>query len=934
VRPPALGSLRLLARALNAFPAVLVMIITVTVGLALLATTLPRAVAGVVSDIVRHDVSAASPLNRNLIATGSGLYDIAPSAAGIPAGMSEDNARVWGRLDDQLAVFRAGLPEPLRGTLTDGDFTVAVTPALSSRPGILPAALSLRYDPRYESRITMTAGRAPENTPAALPSAEPLEVIVAEAAAQKIEWSIGDARPLALDIGAQQVVLVGTFVANDPDASYWTQATATHRPVVIPGVPPSVDAGVFVDPVGFPAAVAAGLTFRSSVWFETDADAISADNVAAIATQTRQVAISDHQLGDSTMPRLVFTSGLPEVLEASVARSITTQAVLTMIIVSPIGLALTLEVLVARLAAERLLPSLALLAARGASRRQRLALVAGPALLLGLLAAAVGCAVGLALPGGHVGPAGVAGVLVTAVTPAALLALFTLRPTPTTSTGSSRALRVLRVGGEIVLLLATGAALLAALQRGRASDGAPAASVDLLSAAVPLLLSLLGCIVALRLYPVLVRRCLDVSRRARGIGAFVGLSRAIRGGTAGLVPLLAVILGVSVAVFSGVLSATLSTGLDTAAQTTVGADIALENVRLDQADLAELRTLDGVAAVAGIAIDRSQRFQFPGHATMSVSVGLVDSADLAAVQGGVPGRVPFDARLAGAAVDAVPVQASAELSETLAGASTARLNRANVTVVGAPLAGRQLTLSGNWVLVDRAHADSLDFVSTGVSTRVLVRLTEGADSAAVITALRAAVQVKADADTSLSPTAPAAAALIVRTPADHVAELNENPTVRDVHAATALAIIGAALITSLALALTLLLDGPARRATVARLSAVGLSRRQGGAIVRWEVAPLSVAGLLGGVVLGAALSLLVLQIVDLRPFTGGFDQPSITANPLISGGTALVFAAVFLGTGAVAARQATRRDRVMAPPAAARGIPSSPSDPRNPGRTS
>jgi putative ABC transport system permease protein len=930
VRPPALGSLRLLTRALNAFPAVLVMILAVTVGLALLATTLPRAVAGVVSDIVRHDVSAASPLNRNLIATGSGLYDIAPSATGTPAGMSEDSAMVWGRLDNQLAVFRAGLPEPLRGTLTDADFTVAVTPAVSSRPGILPAALSLRYDPRYESRITMTDGRAPENTPAVLPSAEPLEVIVAEATAQKIQWSIGDERPLALDIGTQSVVLVGTFVANDPDASYWTQATATHWPAVIPDVPPSVDAGVFVDPAGFPAAVAAGLTFRSSVWYETDADALAADTVPAIATQTRQVAINDHQLGDSTAPRLVFTSGLPEVLDASVARSITTQAVLTMIMVSPIGLALTLEVLVARLAAERLLPSLALLAARGASRRQRLALVAGPALLLGLLAAVVGCAVGLALPGGHFGPAGVAGVLVTAVTPALLLGLFILRPVSTTTTGSGRALRLLRVAGELVLLLATGAALLAAVQRGPASDGVGAASVDLLSAAIPLLLSLLGCIVALRLYPVLVRRCLDLSRRARGIGAFVGLSRAIRGGTAGLVPLLAVILGVSVAVFSGVLSATLSTGLDTAARTSVGADIALENVRLNQDDLAELRALDGVAAVAGIAIDRSQPFEFTGHAPMSVSVGLVDSADLAAVQGGVPGRVPFDARLAGAADDEVPVQASAELSETLAGETSASLDRTSVTVVGAPISGRQLTLSGNWVLVDRAHADSLGFVSTGVSTRVLVRLTEGADSAAVIDALSAAVQVRADADASMSPTAAAAATLIVQTPADHVAELSENPTVRDVHAAAALAIIGAALITSLALALTQLLDGPARRATVARLWAVGLSRRQGAAIVRWEVAPLSVAGLLGGVLLGSTLSLLVLQVVDLRPFTGGFDQPMITANPLVSGGTVLVFAVVFLGTGAVAARQATRRDRAAAPGT----IPPTQDSPRNPGRTS
>jgi putative ABC transport system permease protein len=904
MRPSALGGLRLLARALAAFPTLLVMIITVTLGLAMLATTLPRALDGVVSDIVRHDVAASPPINRDLIAPGQGFYDLGPSASGTPAGMSDEGAAVWGTLDDQLAGLRETLPESMQTTLGPADFTAATKPASSGGEGLRGFELGLRYDPRYLSRIEITEGRAPENTPPAFPDEEPLEVIVSEETALLIDWAVGAERPLALPVGEQRVVLVGIFTTLDPGASYWSQATATRQPVVKSSPPPSIIAYAFANPGGFPAAAAAGVPILSSVWFATRPDAVTADAVTALAADTRQLGSATLMMSN-TAPALEFDSGLPGVLEASVARSISTQAVLTMILLSPIGLALALEVLVARLAAERLRPSLALLAARGASRRQGLALVALPTLLVGLLAAAIGCAIGLALPGGFFGPAGVLAVLIVTVAPAVLLGVFAVPPAGAATGVPGRFVRVLRLVGELVLLLATVAALIAALQRGPSADAA--GSIDFLSAAIPLLLSLLGCIVALRLYPVLVRRALSGAHRARGIGAFVGLARSIRGGTAGLVPLLAVILGVSVAVFSGVLSATLTAGLDTAARTSVGADIALEQVRLTQADLDDLSTIDGVDGLAGIAIDRAQRFAFAGHDGMSVSVGLIDAAQLAAVQDRVPGRVPQTDLLTGAAGTVVEALVSTDLSDALGGETTATLNGVPVTVVGDPLAGRPLTLKGNWVLIDRAHADTIDFISPRVSTRVLARVTEGADTAAVADALSAAVQTRVGdfAASASAPAAPEATAVIVTTPEDIRAELGTNPTVRDVHAAAVLAILGAVLITAVALMLTLLLEGPARRATVARLTALGLSRRQGAAMVRWEVAPLSIAGLLGGVLLGAALSLLVLVVVDLRPFTGGYDQPSVTVDPLITGGTVLLFAGVFAVTGAVAARRAT-----------------------------
>jgi putative ABC transport system permease protein len=889
-----LGSARIVSRSLSAFPAVLVMIAVVSLGLSFLATTLPRAVENVISNIVRYDVADSSPLNRDVIAPGVGAYDLGASAAGTPDGMTADSAAVWGRLDDQLGDFHDGLPRPLRDALAEADFTASTIPSPSVGAGVLPADIGLRFDPRYLSRITVTEGRAPHDRPAVLPGGETLEVLASESTALQLDWAVGEVRPHLLDNGAgeqqQQLLLVGLFTANDADAAYWTQATATRNPVVSSRtVPPSVVAQLFVDPVGYPAAVEAQLTVKSSVWFSPRAGAMTTENARGIVIQTRQLATSDHQLAGSEKPHLVFSSGLPNVIEESLARSSATQAILATILVSPIGLAVALEILVARLSAERLRPSLALLAARGASRGQRVALVALPVLPVGLLAAAGGLVAGLVIPGGGLGTAGAAATGLVAVAPALLIAVFSLRSVG--DGGPSRLARVLRFAAELLIVLATAAAVVASVQREQT------VTVDLLSTAVPLLLSLVGCILALRVYPVLMRGVLAGAGPGRGVGAFVGLARAVRGGTAGLVPLVAVIIGVSVAVFSGLLSSTLTTGLLTAAQASVGADISIDNVRLGTAVLDEIRAVKGVQAVAGANISTTQKLNIEGRDRFSVAVGLVDPNDLAAVQRDVPGRVPLDSALSGTSSTAVPVMASAEVADALGGARAGELIDSPVSVVGSPVEGEHLGLSGNFLIIDRDSADALRFSAAETSTLVLVRVEAGASIPAVVNALHGLV--------------PEAA--LLTTAAQERALLGTNPAIGEVHTAALLAIVGAAVVTSVALVLTVALDGPGRRGTVTLLTAVGLSRRQGASVVRWELAPFTIAGLVGGTLLGIALSVVVMLIVDLRPFTGGYEQPALTVDPILGGGTVALFAAVFTITGGLATR-ATMRRPPSAPP--------------------
>ena len=872
-------------RALRAFAPLVAMVVVVTVGLAFASTAIPRSVDAILTDALRYDAGSSSAISRDVLTQTDGNVTGGP---GDDTGMSEGASAFWGLLDGQLEDLRQSQPRPLRDALGRADYAVVTTPSPVSTT--LPNTASLGYDPRFLARVTIVEGDAPVRGPASAPSDRPIEVIASQPVAEAFGWSVGETYTMyAADAMTQPITLVGIFEANDPDDQYWQHTTVTLRPAIDGrNLPPATTATVFADAAGVSAVMrgTSPFTTRGSIWYPVSPETLDASTAGELAQQLRKFASAPQQVSATGQGALLFRSDLPDLLEDAIARSASSQALLATILAGPIGLAVAIEVLVARLAAARLRDTLLLLRARGASVTQRRLLLGLPALLAGAAASAVGVALAVLLPGGELGTGGIVAVVAVAVAPAVLLVLFGAGREAAAPTAGGLA----RLVGETLIVLAAVASVGSALQRGNGANSG--ASVDILAAAVPLTLSLLGCILTLRVYPVVLRRLLASAHHARGIAPFLGIARALRAGSAGLVPVLAVVIGVSVAVFSGVLASTLVAGTQSAAQTRVGADISVDGVRLDEAGVEAVRDIDGVAAAAGISTDLFHRLTPQNGNQFPVTLVLVDPQQLAAAQNGAPGALALP-DLAAQGDGVVPLAVSAGVAAVAAGETAAKLDYDDVELLPSGFASEIFNTSQNWVVGDIANAEALDFPSPVVADQILVRLSPGAS----------VDRVKARIVDLVGPDA------VLVTPSDVAATRSANPAVGGIRTATVLAIIGAALLTASALALTTLLDGRGRRASLSLLASIGLGRRQARRTVVWELAPLSAVGLGVGLVLGAVLAVVVLATVNLRPFTAGIDQPAATVDPwtllAVVGGFALLLAA----TVTVAAWRAARPAR-------------------------
>ena len=873
-----------LRRALRAFAPVVLVMALLTAGMAFAAAAVPRAIDGFLTDGLRYDVQRAPVGGRDVQAQ---IVTPITGGEGTGEGMSDGASAVWGLFDDQLDDVRSGQPEPLRDTLGRAEYTAVTVPQRSTADAgpAYPAKLSLGYDPRFMSRITVVEGQPPAAPTGLLPSSAPLEVIATRPVAESMHWEVGETRTISLaDRLSQQVTLSGIFEPKSSSDPYWTHTTSTLRPALDrKSTPPGITATVVADAAGFDA-VGPPFAVVTSIWYSVDPGRIAASTAGDLAQQTRKFASVAQPIDGQES--IQFRSNLPDLLEQSEARAASSRAILATILAGPIGLALAVEVLVARLASSRLRDSLALLRARGASAGQRRLLLGVPVLVVGVVSAAVGLAIALLLPGGDLGAGGAAAVAVAALAPAALLALFGV-PSERRSIGAVASGR-LRLLAEAVVLLAAVASVGAAAQRGNAA--APAGGLDLVAAAVPLTLSLLGCVLTLRLYPVILRRSVAAAHRSRGIAPFLGLARSLRAGSAGLVPVLAVLIGVSVAVFSGVLSGTLAAGAETASEVRVGADLAVDGVRLDPDEVQAIRDIDGVRVAAGVSRDLFHDFDVDDVSRFPATLVLVDPEEFEAAQAGVPGALRLPEAISRTADDR-PVLVRSKSVAALTGDRTtdATMDRfTDVAFADGQLDSEIFNTDSKWVLTDIANAEALKYPSPVVANQVLVRLDDGASGVAVAKAVREIVGADAT----------------ITTPAVVAAERAANPAVGGIRTATVLAILGALALSAAALALTTVLDGRSRRASLGLLATLGLDRRQSRRTVAWELAPLSVVGLVVGVVLGAALSGVVIATVNLRPFTAGIDQPTPVVDPVLGAAVIGAFVLLLAGAGVIAARNA------------------------------
>lgn len=852
-------------------------------------TAWPRAVDGLLGADLTEQVDALSAAQRDPHQSVRWLPGSSPGGEASGEAVLEGAAAELGATREQAGPI-------LREVLGTAELTFTRSPRDPVEKGpraddVFAMALEVRLDPLLSERVEVVEGAEPgpydgtglfdseEDFGRAVAGRAPMEVAVSVETAERMRWEVGEVRPLA-GVIPFPLRLVGTFEARDPDAGYWSHLESTLFPFIVEdgNVGTTVNGVAYAHPSALPAlAVPGGLVVDA--WFPVDPQAVAVADREALVQETR-----------GFLSRTGMTSELDSTLEDTTRRHATFTSLLDVLAVGPVGAAVGVLWLAGVLAVERRRSALGLVRARGASAAESRLVMAAQGAVVGLPAAALGGAVATWLVPG---PSTVAGYLLPAavgLAPALLMALAA------GSVGGGRedrhdlgTVRLRRLRPLLEVLVVALATLSVLMVRQRGLGGGLGA--DPLLLASPVLLTAAACVLVLRLYPVPMRALTRGLHGGRRLPGFLGAAQATRSPGAGLVAVVALVLGVAVAVFSGLAFSTVRAGLDRTAWSATGSDLRLDAPALTDDDVAAVAGVPGVAEVA--AVGRGGQLELTvGRSSERVHVLTVDAAAAEAVQEDLdvePWTAGLRADAGALPVVLAPRQARPEAAATLDPGGDR--DPVDVEVLDTRVAVPGVASGTAWLVVDRATFRELTGRADTVE-RLLLRLDPGAAPEAVLDAARTAL----GDDVRLTGT----------TPAQVRERVADGALVQGMTVGLAGVTLLSGLLCVVVVVLALAVGGPARGRLTALLATVGAPRGTAWRLVAWEVVPLVTVALLTGGLVGALLPWVALATADLRPFTGGAEQPPVTADPTVFAALAAAGALTVALASALAAIRARR----------------------------
>jgi putative ABC transport system permease protein len=888
-RTPALLVRHLRARSGGSTVAALVLV------LSLVATITPLALGTLADSAMRERLSSLGALERDVETIVAGL----PQAAAQPVDPDLSTEDVWGGFQDSVEAIRTQADPPLPALLARAR-TVGASLDLPLAEMPQTGLVTVAFDPAYTDEIRIVEGRLPEPavTRAAPQEGETdatVEIVLSTDTAAEMDWPVGEARTTALAGVRTAIVLSGTFEAVDAASAYWQHVPSVLQPNIFDdgNRPRSVTGTGFAAPASLPIAFSLPGRQQTTVWFPFDTRSIDAASAPETAAALRGFTAVSHTIGSSAdgigILSLRFTADVTATIERAIAQEAATTGLIAMIVAGPVGVAAAVLVLGCRLVLERRRGALRLLSARGASPGQLRAVLGLEGVLLGVVPAVLGALVaalvGAAVWGASPTPAMIVPAIILAAAPSVILAVLAgaASERPVRTDLGRRGSRVRLIVEGAVIALAAAAVSLLFLRGATATQG-----VDLLQAATPLLLALVACLVTLRVYPLPLGRVLDSARRAPDLGPFLGAARALREPSIGLTPVLALVVGVSVAVSSGVLLSSLQEGVARSAQAQVGADLKVTGGSFTSEQLAVVRGIDGVDAATGVSGAETATLDVNGR-KRPTSVFVVDAADLRLVQGDAPGLLPAGSSLE-PADGAAPVVVAAATADLIGGEADVQVNAVDVAVVGVSSGPSPIGTRENWVAIDASYAE--DVVGRDPSDRtLLLRLAPAASVDEVSAAVRASLGESVRIES-----------------ADRiVAGIQSSPSVQGVRVALLAATALAALLSALAIVMTLTLAARPRARVLALLRTLGAPPGASTSLALWEIGPPAIAAIVAGTLFGALVPLVVLAGVDLRSFTGSTVQPGYHVDAVtlaVTLGGFVLLAAVFTATALWVSRRA------------------------------
>ncbi|MFE7406068.1 FtsX-like permease family protein [Isoptericola sp. NPDC057559] len=845
------------------------------------ATATARAIGEMRSEQVAYATDQLSTLRRDVVSRAGEVPATEQGPADFPAYEPDAEPQVppepaWDEFLAGMVRARDGLPDPLRGVLGEPSFTVTARKIETEHlpgSGIQTTQVFLRASARLQQDVRLVDGRWPRATPVLQgvngpEGSRPVEVVVSTETADVLGWRL-DGTYAAEVWKHPPLRVVGLYEPVDPASGTWDHQPFGRRAqlATTPDGSTIASAAAYVDP-----AMVGPLAWRyaqTTLWYPVSAEGVGSGDVAALTDQVRGLTHDTIEIVPGDRVVLQARTALSEVLDELLRERVTTDAVLAVLVVGPLGALGAVMVLAARLVVERRRAALAVLLARGATGARLRLLTAAEGFVVSLPAAALGVLLGLLVRPGAVTGTQVLLACAAALAPAVAAAAVTV---PRSLRGERRDLtaatgRRWRRTAELVVvgLAALSVALL--LRRG-VVGGTGTGGVDPLLAAMPLLVSGAAALVAVRVIPFVARGLERLLARRRDLVPFLGAARATRAPAGGVVPALALVLAVAVGASSAVVLSTVDAGVERQARVQLGADLRVTGPAVTPDAVAAMRAVDGVAEVATVArVTDVGDLTWPDGHSRAVQLLAVDAAALARVQEGVPDAPDGLADLARPDADGALPMLAMTVPGATAGTGDLVLGlqdeQADAAVVGAPDLVPGLGDAPATVVVD----SGLVAGSLGTATEArtaLVALEAGASPDRVGAALRGVLP-----DATVDGTASA------------TADLLDAPASQGIATAARVAVALAGVLVALTVAITLVLAAPDRERLLAVLRSMGLRRAEARGLVAWEVAPWALGALVVGVLVGAVVPALLRARVDLTSLTGGGPQPALAVDPVL-----------------------------------------------------
>ncbi|MBR7834679.1 hypothetical protein KDL01_15500 [Actinospica durhamensis] len=728
---------------------------------------------------------------------------------------------------------------------------------LSADAGLLPVPGSRMPDVTWLvwrdtlAPLHLTSGRLPQAyTAAGADTPATFEVVLSQETAAAVHAHVGSVLEIGEgSAGDVALTVTGIFEAEDAASAYWTYDPGAATPYLdtdgpVPGATYE-NAMMFVAPQAAKALEVAQAD--ANVSFQTatslDMSKITAAQAPSLLSTLQNVQLQSVEVGpiegtgqmQSLLLRL--TVGPIDALTDFVDEQSEIGTLLSLVTTSLEVLGVILLLLCIRLVVERRAGELAMMRARGASKRA-LAAEAGRAGLI-----SVPCVVVVTLLAGSESWLPATFLALLALAGPAVLAVRVHGRIPRAHGVGHQERRAGRVrqARRIALTVAVISVCVGAVFALRYD--ASQASNNALVGAAPLLLAVPIALVLLHVAPVVIRALAKLAAFARGAVAFVGLARAARSSSAALLPSAALILAFSVIALGSTIRASITQAEVDASWQSIGADARVTTdglVTTIPADVVKkAEALPGVTrGVSAYSTEVAGIDAYSGQFTVLV----VDPAAYQAFTG-TPLALPEHASSASAAT---PVVLSSTLAESI-GAKTVAMH-----LLGSDL---KLKAAGTVETTAALPSDESFMIvpewafKTAPPTSIV--MLDGSIDSARLTAAFQHVQ---------------AAQITLRATMLHA--LTDAPMQSGVFELFDLGIAVALACCVAALAVSLSLQGPARAASLSRLATMGLSRSRLDLLVLTEQLPPILVSLLGGGLGAIAISALIGPTLDLTVFTG------------------------------------------------------------------